>query len=145
MEHLNQKQVEDYCRQKLRVAELMPVSDHLGECEACRLRTERAMNGDAVFLALRSELFGEAAEIASPYLVRAHLTAEQTAGYVDRNLSGEELQVVADHLTSCEQCAMAARDLDAFREQIAPSLDREYQPASVALTSRVAPSATAHK
>lgn len=39
--------------------------------------------------------------------------------------------MVADHLTSCEQCALAVDDLDAFRDQIAPSLEREYHPASV--------------
>ncbi len=131
MEHLNKKQVEDYCRQRLRVAELMSVSDHLGECEACRLRTERAMNGDATFFALRYELLGEAAEISSTHLVRGHLNAEQTAGYVDRNLSGEEFQVAAEHLTGCEQCALAVDDLDTFRNQIAPSLEREYHPAPV--------------
>jgi predicted anti-sigma-YlaC factor YlaD len=129
VEHLTKKQVEDYCRQRLRVAELLSVSDHLGECEACRRQIECAMNGDAAFLALRSEVFGEAAEISSPPPVRAHPTTEQMAGYVDRNLSGEELQMVADHLTNCEQCALAVDDLRAFKNQVAPSLDREYHPA----------------
>ncbi len=131
IEHLTQKQVEDYCLQQLGVAELLPVSDHLGECDACRQQIEYAMNGDAAFFALRAEVFGEAAEVYSPYLVRAHLTAKQTAGYVDRKLSGEELQTVTDHLTNCEQCALAVDDLDAFRNQIAPSLDHEYHPAPV--------------
>ncbi len=85
------------------------------------------MNGDAAFLALRSEAFGESAEISS----QAHLSAEQTAGFVDRNLPGEELQIITDHLTRCEHCALAVDDLDAFRNQIAPSLEREYHPASV--------------
>ncbi len=87
------------------------------------------MNGDAVFLALRSEVFGEATAISSSHLVRSHLTAEQTADYVDRNLSGEELQLVTDHLTRCEQCALAVDDLNEFRNQIAPALEREYHPA----------------
>ena len=113
-EHLTEKEVGDYSRQQLAARELLSVSDHLGECEACRRRIEYAMNGDAVFFALRAELFGEAAEIPSP-----HLTAEQTARYVDRNLSGEELQSVTDHLNSCEQCALAVDDLDAFKDQLA--------------------------
>jgi anti-sigma factor RsiW len=116
-EHLTQKQVEDYSRQQLGVAELLSVTEHLGECEACRRRTERAMNGDVAFFALRSELFGEAEATSSPHLVRAHLTIEQAAGYVDRNLSGEELQTVADHLTHCERCALVVDDLCAFRNQ----------------------------
>ncbi len=131
IEHLTQKQVDDYCRQQLSVAELLSVSDHLGECEICRGLIERAMNGDAAFFALRSEAFGEAAEMPSLRLARAHLTAEQAAGYVDRNLTGEELHTITDHLTHCEQCALAVADLNDFKNQMAPSLDREYYPASV--------------
>lgn len=103
----------------------------MGECEACRQQIEYAMNGDAAFFALRSEVFAEAAEISSPHLLHAHLTVEQTAGYVDRKLDGEEFQMVADHLTSCEQCALAVDDLEAFKNQIAPSLEHEYHPAIV--------------
>jgi len=103
------------------------VSDHLGECEACRRRIENATDGDVAFFALRSAVFGEAAEVSS----RAHPSAEQRAGYVDRNLSGEEVQFVADHLTNCEQCALAVDDLRAFRNQVAASLEREYHPANV--------------
>lgn len=131
IEHLTQKQVEDYYRQRLGVAELLSASDHLGECEACRQQLERAMDGDAAFFALRSEIFGEGAEIPSQHLARAHLTAEQAAGYVDRILSGDELQRVADHLTECEQCALAVDDLHDLRDQVAPSLGREYHPETV--------------
>lgn len=130
-EHLTQKQVADYSRQQLGVAELLLVSDHLGECVTCRKQIEYAMNGDAALFALRAEVFGEAAEIASPHFARAHLTAEQTAGYVEQNLSGEELQTVTDHLTHCEPCALAVADLNAFKNQVAPSLEREYHPAVV--------------
>ncbi|HEX5733395.1 MAG TPA: hypothetical protein VF131_11235 [Blastocatellia bacterium] len=131
VEHLTEREFEDYSRQQLGVAELLSVSDHLGECEACRRRIEHAVNGDAALFDLRAELFGEAAELSSLHLTRAHLTAGQTALYVDRSLSGEELQTVTDHLTGCEQCALAVNDLDAFRDQIAPSLDHEYRPATV--------------
>ena len=130
-EHLTQKQIEDYCRQTLSVAELLSVSDHLNECEACRLHIESATDGDAVFFALRTEIFGKAAATSSQRAIRAHLTPEQTAGYVDRNLAGDELQTVADHLTHCEQCALAVDDLNAFKNQIAPSLDHEYYPATL--------------
>ena len=131
IEHLTQEQVEDYSRQQLGVAELLSASDHLGGCETCRRRVEEAMNGDAAFFALRAEAFGEAAETSSPTLARAHLTPEQTARYVDKELSGAELQTITDHLTRCEQCALAVDDLDAFREQIEPSLDHAYRPAAV--------------
>jgi hypothetical protein len=135
IEHLTQNQVDDYCRQRLRGADLLSVSDHLDECEACRRRIEIAMSGDAAFLTLRSEVFGEAAEISSPNFARAHPTSEQTNGYVDGILSGEELQIVTDHLTHCEQCALVIDDLRAFRNQIAPSLERVYHPASVSFST----------
>lgn len=129
IEHLTQNQVEDYCRQQLRTAELLSVSDHLGECEPCRRRIEFALNGDAAFFALRSQIFSEAAEVSSPVFAQPHPTLDQTAGYVDGILAAEERQMVADHLTRCVQCALAVDDLRAFKSQIAPSLDREYQPA----------------
>ena len=119
MEHLTQKQVEGYSLRQLPAAELLAVSDHLGECDACRLRVE----SDAAFFALHEEAFSENGNAV-------HLTAEQTADYVDKDLSGEALQMVNDHLTGCEHCALAVADLRAFRNEIAPSLDRDYGPTS---------------
>lgn len=120
MEHLSQKQFEEYSQNRLRGVELLEASDHLGECEACRARVEAALDLDAAFFAVRDEALAEGDG--------AHLTSEQTAEYVDKNLAGDELQFVTDHLSSCEQCAFAVDDLRAFRNQIAPSLDREYGP-----------------
>ena len=122
MEHLTQKQIEDYSQNRLGATELLAASDHLDECEACRARVEAGLNVDAAFFALRDEAFAEDGHAT------AHLTSEQTAEYVDKNLSGDELQFATDHLRSCEQCAYAVEDLRAFRNEIAPSLDREYGP-----------------
>jgi anti-sigma factor RsiW len=130
VEHLTQKQVKDYCQQRLSVAELLSVSDHLDECEACRRRVESALSCDVALLALRAEIFSEASENSSAQAAHAHLTAEQTAEYVDKRLSGEEFQTVTDHLSRCEQCVLAVEDLDAFRHQVAPSLEHEYRPAT---------------
>ena len=116
MEHLTQKQIEDFSQHRLGAAELLSLGDHVADCEACRLRVEAGMNGDAAFFALHGETFGEE--------LIAHLTADQTAEYVDKNLSGESLQMVTDHLAGCEQCLLAVEDLRAFRNEIAPSLDR---------------------
>ena len=124
VEHLTQKQVEDYSRNNLSATELLAVGDHLDECDLCRQRVEAGLNGDSAFFALHDEAFGENG------LSTAHLTGELAADYVDKNLKGEALQVVTDHLGSCEQCALAVEDLRAFRNEIAPSLDREYRPAS---------------
>jgi len=125
VEHLSQKQVEDYSRHNLPATELLAVSDHLDECDLCRQRVEAGLNGDSAFFGLHDEAFGENG------LSAAHLTSEQTGEYVDKNLSGEALQVVTDHLGNCEQCALAVEDLRAFRNEIAPSLDREYRPLEV--------------
>jgi len=125
VEHLTPKQVEDYCRHQLPAAELPAVTDHLRGCDVCRTRIEVATNGDASFFALRSQVFEDAPETVE------HVTMEQAAAYVDRSLSGEELQIVNDHLQHCEQCVLTVEDLREFRNEIAPSLDREYRPASV--------------
>ncbi|HKP82737.1 MAG TPA: hypothetical protein VJT69_11985 [Pyrinomonadaceae bacterium] len=116
MEHLTLKQVEGYSLRQLPAAELLAVSDHLGACDACRSRVE---SNDAAFFALH-EAFSKNGG--------GHLTTEQTADYVDKHLSGEALQIVNDHLSACEHCAFAVADLRAFRNEIAPSLDRDYGP-----------------
>jgi len=126
-EHLTQSQIEDYGRHTLPAAELLSASKHLRDCEACRLRVERVLDDDEMFYTLKSEVFSASAETGASSAEQAHLTFERTAAYVDEALAGEELQVVTDHLTCCEQCAMAVDDLRAFRNQVMPGLDREYR------------------
>jgi hypothetical protein len=127
-EHLTQSQIEDYGRHNLPAAEVLSVSNHLLVCEACSRQVEQALDGDVAFFTLKSEVF---AEMLSSPAGGAHLTLEQTTRYVDEALAGEELQVIKDHLADCEQCEMAVNDLWAFREQIAPELNRESQPPPV--------------
>lgn len=136
-EHLTQRQFEGYRRRQLEVAELLSVCDHLDECEACRRWAEGSGEGDAAFFALRSELFGEAAEDSHTRAAGAHLSAEETAAYVEGTLSGEPLRTASDHLTSCEHCALSIEDLRAFSEEVVPSLEREYRPASAPSSSVV--------
>ena len=126
-EHLTQSQIEDYGRHTLPAAELLSASKHLRDCEACRLRVERVLDDDEMFYTLKSEVFSASAETGASSAEQAHLTFERTAAYVDEALAGEELQVVTDHLTGCEQCAMAVDDLRAFRIQVMPGLDSKYR------------------
>ena len=100
MEHLTQKHIEDYAQNCITAAELLAASDHLDECEACRARVEAGLNIESMFFAMHEEAF------AGNETPRGHLTSEQTAEYVDKNLSGDELQFVTDHLSSCEQCRL---------------------------------------
>ena len=125
-EHLTQTQIEDYSRHALSAAEFLYASRHMRDCEACRLKVERAFD-DEVFFGLKTEVLGPSAETVSSFPEQAHLTFERMAAYVDEALAGEELQVVTDHLTGCEQCAIAVDDLRAFRNQVMPGLDREYR------------------
>jgi predicted anti-sigma-YlaC factor YlaD len=122
VEHLTQKQNEDYAHNRLGGAELLTLSDHLAECESCRKQMDS--NGETSFFALHADVFAE--DGSAP----GHLSPEQTAEYVDKNLSGDELRMVADHLSGCEQCEMAVSDLRGFRNAVAPSLDRDYAPAA---------------
>lgn len=120
VEHLTQKQIEAYFRRELPATELLSVTDHLSDCEICRAATNR----DAAFFELHSEIFNETGERG------AHLTMQQAAAYVDHDLTGEELRMADDHLTHCQGCVIAVDDLRAFRNEIAPSLEREYAPAA---------------
>jgi hypothetical protein len=132
-DHLTQAQIEDYGRRSLAAVDLLFVSDHLGLCDACRRQVQRALNGDAAYLGLRSELFDET-ELISSLTGRTHLTFEQLVGAVDATLAGEDLQVVEDHLASCQQCALAVDDLRAFKDQVEPELDRQDKLSSVSVT-----------
>lgn len=128
MAHLTQKQVEDYRDSRLPVAELLPVSDHLGACETCRRHIQAANDADARFLTIRSEVFDGEPEDA---LATTHLTEAQMADYVDGQRSRDTLQTLEDHLGTCEYCALTVADLRAFRNEVAPTLDREYYPEAV--------------
>jgi len=127
--HLTSNQIEDYCRHKLPPGELLSVSDHLETCEPCRQQVEVVLDGDALFFALRSRVFEEAANVPAPPGAETHLTFEQTSEHADGRLAVKEQQWVQDHLASCEQCALAVDDLRIFRSQVAPALNREYHPA----------------
>jgi anti-sigma factor RsiW len=135
-EHLTKTQLENYDRQKLSASELLPISDHLSRCEACRHQLETALAADAAFFAMQEQVFSEVEENASMASVWAHPTMETTADYVDGTLSKEEMQIVTDHLSRCEQCALAVDDLVAFKNQVAPAFQREYQPAVVQAPTR---------
>ena len=131
-EHLTQKQLKDYCLQRLPVAELLPVSQHLGECEACRQQLEYALSGDSAFFALRSNVFGDVAEAPSALV---HLTDAQISDHVDNNLSDDERQFVTDHLVHCQECLLAVGDVQVFSNEIAPSVAHELHPATKSTTA----------
>jgi hypothetical protein len=125
-EHLTQNQIEGYVGQKLPPGDLLSLSDHLVECETCRKQIEKLLGADQAFFTLHSEVFGAESEGVS---TTVHPSSEQMAEYVDGVLTSEELHLVEDHLASCGPCELAINDLRIFRDEVAPQLDREYQPA----------------
>jgi hypothetical protein len=124
-DHLTNTQIEDYGRCLLPAREALSASDHLASCEMCRQRLESSANDDEEYLSLRAELLGEAEALTSPI---AHLTVEELTEFVDGTLSGEELQVVEDHLTCCEECILMVKDLLAFKDQVTPGFDHNHHP-----------------
>ena len=122
-DHLTQTQIEGYGRRPLSAADWLFVSDHLNGCDACRRRVEESVYGEATYLALRSGVFDDT-EPRSSATERAHLSFEQMAGFVDEALAGEELQGVKDHLAWCEECETSVDDIRAFKDQVAPELER---------------------
>jgi anti-sigma factor RsiW len=136
-DHLTQIQIEGYGRRPLSAAEWLFVSEHLSACEACRRRVEESVDGEATYLALKSGVFDETGPRTSSE-ERAHLSLEQMAGYVDKAVAADELQVVIDHLAWCAKCEAAVDDLRAFKDQVAPELERENRlsPVGVAAEGR---------
>jgi hypothetical protein len=98
---------------------LLGVDDHLAECAECRRLIESTLNNDVA--GLYADLTAEAA--AGP-----HLNFDQSAAYVDGLLTGGDRRMIEDHLASCALCAPLTDDLRAFRNEIAPELDRQYSP-----------------
>jgi predicted anti-sigma-YlaC factor YlaD len=135
--HLTEEQLEAYSEKRLSVEELLYVSDHLAECEECRHQVERELGGDAAFFSLRSTALDGAEAGTGSGEPAGHLAMDQTAAYVDGMLSGDELQGVRDHLSSCELCTLAVEDLGNFRDQVAPQLSHEYRPAIAPKVVRV--------
>jgi hypothetical protein len=129
-DHLTNTQIEDYGRCLISATESLSVSDHLAGCEMCRRRLESSLDDDEEYLALKSELLGEAEQFSSP-AGREHLTFEEMAGLIDGALGGEELQVVKDHLTCCEECDLVVKDLQVFKDQVTPGFKREHRPSAL--------------
>jgi len=133
--HLTQSQVEDYLRQELSGAELLNLSDHLALCETCRKDVAQVSSDDTAFMALRAELFCPQAETPFAPEKYGHLTVEEIANYVEGKQAAEDPNIVKDHLAVCDECSLAVEDLRAFRNDVAPNLDREYRPETIPVTT----------
>jgi hypothetical protein len=123
-EHLTQNQIVTYGKNPLLPAEWLLVSDHLAVCELCRLQVEELVDNQASYLALKSGVLDET-EASSAVTESMHLTFEQMADFVDVSIASGKLQAFKEHLAWCEECGAAVDDLRAFKEQVAPGIERE--------------------
>lgn len=109
--HLNEAQVASYRNRSLAAADLIRVSQHIAECEACRARVASAAELYAGVEALRAIFESQA---AAP----AHLTYNEMAAYVDQRLAEEDGEEVEQHVRECRSCAADLAELERLRRDM---------------------------
>jgi anti-sigma factor RsiW len=114
MDHLSEQQIEAYRARSLSASEILRVSDHLFECEACRVRVSHEAGWAATAAALRARLTSEADD-------PAHLTYEELAAYVDRKATDSEVTRMNEHIRDCAACADDVRELRVLKAEIGDS------------------------
>ena len=85
MEHLTEQQIEAYFRRQLSAAELLSLSDHLGDCDVCEQRIEGTHNGNGAFFELRSQVFDATGE---SWATQQQATERVTPNFEDRLAHG---------------------------------------------------------
>ena len=110
MEHLTEAQIASYRARSLSASEMLDVSDHLAECEACRVLVSQdaglAVAAASLYTRLRSESEGF-----------SHLTYDELAAYVDGAAS--DAGRVDCHIRDCASCAAYLRDLRVLKAELA--------------------------
>jgi hypothetical protein len=121
-EHLSAQYIERYRARETSPADLLAADDHLAACEECRRRLGGADKLGAVYNSFRVNLL-VASETASE-----HLSGEQLAAYVGRQIDDVERDIVNSHLAWCTQCADEARNLQAFADWIVNPVAQKQAP-----------------
>jgi hypothetical protein len=114
MEHLSEEQIVSYRARSLSASEVLSVSDHLLECETCRVRVSEGAGWAGTAAMVRARLTSEAGAFA-------HLTYEEIAAYADRTPSAAETVRVNEHIRDCAACAADVRDLRTLKAEIGES------------------------
>src|SRR6202011_2871741 len=98
MEHLSEEQIAEYRVRVLSGAQVLRVSDHLMQCEACRARAfgyvDPAAGAAAIFASLNSEAG-----------TSAHLSYDEMADFVDGKVSPADAELLRLHTQECAACA----------------------------------------
>jgi len=134
MEHLREDEILSYQTRTLTPSGLLRVSDHLIECETCRVRVSAPSGVEAEVAAMHARLQSEAEAFA-------HLTYDEIAAYVD----GASADARVDrHVRECAGCAAQVRDLRivkaeiGLRERVAPARGWAWWKAAFALAAAAA-------
>jgi anti-sigma factor RsiW len=109
--HLSEEQAVLYPSRSLAAIELLQVSHHLAECEACRGRIASPTELYAGVEGFRAVLDAEAANLP-------HLTYEEIAAYVDQHVAGEDAAEIEKHVRNCTSCAAELSEIESVRREI---------------------------
>jgi len=122
MEHLSQEQVRAYHTRSLSGAELLRVSDHLFQCEACQAWILQDSDLGTAAAAVSARLQSEAGGFT-------HLTYDEIAAYVDGQASGGEAEWVRLHARECAACAADLHEIQSLKTFLDASRSGLPQPA----------------
>jgi anti-sigma factor RsiW len=114
LEHLSEDQIVSYRARSLTASEVLHVSDHLAQCEACRVRASGQANVEAAAAAMRARLNSESEAFA-------HLTYEEMAAFVDGHAGAFQKGRVETHIGECPGCAAEVRGLRVVKSEIDPA------------------------
>ena len=108
MEHLSQEQVWAYHTRSLSGAQLLRVSDHPFQCEACRARILQDSDLGTAAAAVSARLQSETGGFT-------HLTYDEIAAYVDGQASGGEAEWVQLPARECAACAADLHEIQSLK------------------------------
>lgn len=126
-EHPSSHQLKLYQRRALAPGLFLTVHGHVSACPSC---SEQCNNTAALkqdYANLLAALMPEPGD--EPY----HLTRAELAGYVERSLDAVDTELAESHLSVCEQCAEAERELRAA------SAARARRPVREVVAEHIAP------
>ncbi len=107
MRCLDDKQLKQYMRGTLPVAEMLAAGDHIPGCSVCKARLAR----------LSDYVIGSYSTLFSTLDIGECPEYEELSGYVEETLSHEAHQSVERHIASCELCWRDVETLHATRSK----------------------------
>jgi anti-sigma factor RsiW len=106
--HLSDGQIQAYRERSLAAGELLEVSDHIGGCEACRMRVGKP---DALSARVRNMR-------ASLQAAAGHVRYEELEAYVDGTMARENRAALEAHTDGCRSCSDDLEAIQAIRREL---------------------------